>query len=469
MKKIIALRLVIVIFLASFLFLESVLAETIISGDPLSGLDIRLQVANVLSVPVATESENINFIPAQEIINGKIFKVTTDKKIQIALPNGKIDLQEGTILKNVNKNQWDLLSGSIHLLIDSRKNQIIKITSDKNTISLKGGELLISKNSGSSMVVQVIRGSVSVISAGKKKTLVPAKGATVSDWYKNIPSSPSFLYSGWKNIIFADNYTDECVTTKPTIISSSTLIVTSSQKVVLNKFNEISESFGSLVFKKEVSSKQKIISVKKEQITGDGKKVWNFYVNNNEVYFPVNDITTWHKIKNNNLGKVLLSSIKNDGADQVIDWSSLKFDKWQQVGNKRIAIFSGHASDVGNQYVVSDFGYLKFLYLGSTMSGIQPLFDVKVSFDEETGRLVNYEVLANIVGDQKTITFNKICKYSYNDKIKIKLPDKAKTVEIKTGQKELYKFTSNPPEDSATKKVNQAVKGLIKKEIKNIF
>jgi len=384
------------------------------------------------------QSVNLDFLKYSDIAVGKTITAPTDRNINIALPNGKIDVKAGSSLKNISNGVWEIIEGAFRFVVklnNKLESQKFQVKNSNAVVSVRGTKFLMTTAPDNSMTVKVEEGLVSVLPNGAKKAedvkkgyqiTVDQKGATSSkkisgkdNWYKDIPGSPAFFEASWGNTANAKQYKKECVTTASP--ASPAEFLTDEEQGYLNSFNEALTKFKVKNTEALISDKTLTIFSEKTKTTASDKKSASFYMDSNGIYYL--NGKKWESFQEKDLMNNLAESVKKDNITATANKTSFQFSEWK----KDIAVYTGYASEDGNMsFIKGSFG--------SDLSAGQDIASLKVFIDEKSGLWTGYEMANdNFKSGKILIPIIKKCKIVYDDKVKIKIPKKSKAVDAEKG------------------------------------
>lgn len=393
---------------------------------------------------------NVQYKEMKDIKKGDIIKAPTDKKMDIPLPNGKIDMKEGSSIQYLGQDTWKTISGAFRFLEKvSAKGRLNIKTNGGASVAVRGTQFLTEISADGTTKVAVLKGVVKVTAADVKKSVevkegfqttidkkgTPAKPAKMDisandKWYQNIPPGATWFNNSWAAVSAMDKYTENFVTTAGKAISTEAL--TADEETVLDTFNHNISLFR-ITNNNSIISKEKKLSISTSKTNVDGTKSLQLFTNGKTVYYPGNKHGEWKGFSDKTLINNLLKAAHDENITYQFDKSSLKFEKWDDSSKTPVAIYNGKLTTAGNKDFIDGA-----LTEGASVG--QEIASVKVYVDEESGLWNKCEATVNIKTGKIFFPLKGTCSMTYDTGVKINIPSKFKKVDGKTGLAEMSKI-----------------------------
>lgn len=403
---------------------------------------------NMPEVTVNQKAANVQYKEMKDIKKGDILTAPVNKKMNIPLPNGKIDIKEGASIQYLGQDTWKAIKGAFRFLAKVAAKGRFNVKTPTAICAVRGTQFLTEISADGATKVKVLKGVVNVTTADGKKSIdvkegfqttvgkkgSPAKPTKIDDftndkWYQDIPPSATWFNTSWNKVSNVDKYSENFVTTAGQAIATETLTV--DEQTFLDTFNHNISLFR-LINISSIIGQEKKLSSSTSKSNVDGSKSLQLFTNGKTVYYPGNKHGEWKGFSD----KTLISNLFKVAHDQNIsypfDKDSLKFEKWDDSGKTRVAIYNGKLTSNGNKDFIEGA-----LLQGASVG--QEMASVKIYIDEESGLWNKIEAIANIKTGEIVFPLKGNAILTYDSGVKIKIPSKFKRVDPKIGLVEMSK------------------------------
>ncbi len=405
-------------------------------------------VIPAITAPTIGSGEiNTQYLEMPQIAIGQVIAAPADKSIEILAPVGKIQLRSGSSLKYLGEDVWEAIKGTYHFLINKLGNKRFQVRSTTAVISVRGTDFTVEAAADGQTVVKVYGGTVAVATPDGKQKANVAKGLALTagakglaktakitkavgdDWYQQIGLSPVFLSQAWKNTAAALEYSETCVITAEAATPAQAL--TAEEKKVVAAFNASIPKYRV----KEVDAvtfKGKKMTTSKERLNVSGRLFGEIYIDDKNIYYP-DGAKGWKAFSEPSFIAGMWQTIKTDNLTYGANQATMVFDHWNSSDKGRMAVYKAMANRNGTDDLVSA-AFSKELAAG------QDLAQLVIYVDEAAGLLAKFEVSLKVKSGKIIIPIKEICQVDYSAGAKIKVPAKAKRVEVRTGLTELQQY-----------------------------
>ncbi len=410
---------------------------------------------NPPAAPVTQEIPNVQYLEMKNIKKGDTLTAPADSKINILTGNGKIDLKEGSVLKSLGQNIWQLISGAARF-VEKMENiaaaKRLNVKTSNAVMVVRGTQFSVDVAAGGKTTVTVVKGTVNVAPTAKGKKAVdvkegyqlsidkngPGKSTKINSsqldtWYETAPASSAFFNSSWSKEAAANRYRRDCVYT--TAAATPTQTLTADEQKIVDAVNH-----GLSIFRVKTSDlvmeKDKKVSSAKEKTNLDGTVAMQLYFDAKNIYYPGDKAGTWKTFQDKNIIDKLFKMIRQENLTYDFDKSTFAFANWAGTGKNRLAVYSGQLSNVGTQDVIGSA-------TGQQQETGQPVGTAKIYLDEESQLWNKTEITINVQSGKIIFPLLETCQVTYGDGVKVSLPSKAKKVDAKTGNAEFSKAVSS--------------------------
>lgn len=387
-------------------------------------------------------------INATDLTPSQIISALANKPTVITRPNQSIYLQAGSVIKYVNKNVWQTVSGAFRFLEKTAIDGRYKVRTNGGAVVAVRGTQFIINETAEATTVTLIKGALSVTPAQKGKPVVNLKEGyqlVITDgvlgkpvkfdaaelngsWHANILPSANFTNASWKKTAAANNWRSDCAITAGQ--ATATQVLTADEQAVLDYLNQqVSPVFKVHEIDTFVAPTQ--ISVAQEKTTiNKGAKAMNAIISGKSLYYSGDSAgKIWKVFKDKDLINSMLQNAKQHNIVYYFDQNSLAFDHWDKTGNTRIAVYQALATQTGTDNLTRNA-------LSSSASSSPALANVFVYVNEDTEQWTKTETSVNYPTGKIIMPIYETCKYAYGA-AKIKAPAKAKLVTAKAGLAEM--------------------------------
>lgn len=263
-----------------------------------------------------------------------------------------------------------------------------------------------------------------------------------------VPPPGSLFNQSWEQMVKAPRYQTDCKTVAGALTAGSGLTADEQQKVDVimqalpklsvrdfsvfgvkdRKMSALREKAPSFLPYAAYITNQLSYADALQNIQQTPNLRVEFVVNSQGMYYRSAAADPWKVIKSKELADSVLKSLSDNQLAEVLEKVSFDFERWD-ANKPTWAVYKGVLTQEGAKGVVGDT-------IGADFASDSVPNEVRVKIDKNTKQLVKIEATLSVSLGKATFPLTRTCQISYGNAVKVAIPSKAKSMDVKIGAQE---------------------------------